>query len=65
MQAKHASENPIRIPPSFFPEEDAVRVFSPWNAMKYRRVDHGPAVSLAAIAILIVVSAAALKYLGS
>jgi hypothetical protein len=36
-----------------------------WNEMKYRSVDHGPAVSLAAIAILIVISAAALKYLGS
>lgn len=33
--------------------------------MKYRTVDHGPGVSLAAIAILIVLSAAALKYLGS
>jgi hypothetical protein len=36
-----------------------------WNEMKYRSVDHGYAVSLAAIAILIVISAAALKYLGS
>jgi hypothetical protein len=36
-----------------------------WNEMKYRSVDHAPAVSLAAIAILIVISAAALKYLGS
>jgi len=32
--------------------------------MKYRSIDHGPAVSLAAVAILIVVSAVALKYLG-
>jgi hypothetical protein len=47
------------------PDDGSVRILSPWNAMKPRRVDHGPAVSLAAIAILIVVSAAALKYLGS
>jgi hypothetical protein len=33
--------------------------------MKYGRVDHGPGVSLAAVAILIVISAVALKYLGS
>ena len=33
--------------------------------MKYRSIDHGPGVSLAAVAILIVLSAAALKYLGS
>jgi hypothetical protein len=33
--------------------------------MKYRSVDHGPGISLAAVAILIVISAAALKYLGS
>jgi hypothetical protein len=33
--------------------------------MKYRSIDHRPGVSLAAVAILIVISAAALKYLGS
>lgn len=33
--------------------------------LKYRSFDHRPAISLAAVAILIVVSAAALKYLGS
>jgi hypothetical protein len=33
--------------------------------MKSRSIDHRPAVSLAAVAILIVISAAALKYLGS
>jgi hypothetical protein len=33
--------------------------------MKYRSVDHGPGISLAAVAIIIVISAVALKYLGS
>jgi hypothetical protein len=33
--------------------------------MKYRSIDHRPGVSLAAVAILIVISAAALKFLGS